>query len=165
LLIGSDVIHGYRTTYPIPLGLASSWDMDLIQQAARMAAQEATADGINWNFSPMVDISRDPRWGRIAEGSGEDPFLGSRIAAAMLHGYQGQDLAAPNTRCGGVKHFALYGASQAGRDYHSVDMCKLKMYNHYLPPYKAGVDAGVATVMTSFNGVEGVPATANPWLL
>ncbi len=165
LLIGSDVIHGYKTTYPIPLGLSSSWDMELIGQAARMAAQEATADGINWNFSPMVDISRDPRWGRIAEGAGEDPYLGSRVAEAMVHGYQGDDLSAPNTLLACVKHFALYGASQAGRDYHSVEMSKIKMYNQYLPPYKAAVDAGVASVMTSFNDVEGIPATGSKWLL
>src|SRR5690606_35038702 len=165
LLIGSDVIHGYKTTYPIPLGLASSWDMDLIQEAARMAAKEATADGINWNFSPMVDIARDPRWGRIAEGAGEDPYLGSRIAEAMVHGYQGQDLAAPNTLLATVKHFALYGASQAGRDYHAVDMSKLMMYNQFLPPYKAAIDAGAASVMTSFNDIDGVPATGSKWLL
>src|SRR5690606_16509281 len=165
LLIGSDVIHGYKTTYPIPLGLSSSWDMELIGQAARMAAQEATADGINWNFSPMVDISRDPRWGRMAEGAGEDPYLGSGVAEAMVHGYQGDDLSAPNTLLACVKHFALYGASQAGRDYHSVEMSKIKMYNQYLPPYKAAVDAGVASVMTSFNDVEGIPATGSKWLL
>ena len=165
LLIGSDVIHGYKTTYPIPLGLSSSWDMDLIQKAARMAAQEATADGIMWNFSPMVDIARDPRWGRIAEGAGEDPYLGSKIAEAMVKGYQGNDLTAPNTMLACVKHFALYGASEAGRDYHSVDMSKIKMYNQYLPPYKAAVDAGVASVMTSFNDVDGIPATGNQWLL
>lgn len=165
LLIGSDVIHGYKTTYPIPLGLAASWDLELIRQAAGMAAKEATADGINWNFSPMVDISRDPRWGRIAEGAGEDPYLGSRIAEAMVHGYQGQDLAAPHTLLACVKHFALYGASQAGRDYHSVDMSKLKMYNQFLPPYKAAIDAGASTVMTSFNDIDGIPATGNKWLL
>lgn len=165
LLIGSDVIHGYKTTYPIPLGLSSSWDMELIGQAARMAAKEATADGINWNFSPMVDIARDPRWGRIAEGAGEDPYLGSRVAEAMVHGYQGDDLAAPHTLLACVKHFALYGASQAGRDYHSVEMSKIKMYNQYLPPYKAAVDAGAASVMTSFNDVDGIPATGSKWLL
>ncbi|MEC7262211.1 MAG: beta-glucosidase BglX [Bacteroidota bacterium] len=165
LLIGSDVIHGYKTTYPIPLGLASSWDMDLVQQAAQMAAREATADGINWNFSPMVDIARDPRWGRIAEGAGEDPYLGSRIAEATVKGYQGDDLAAAHTMLACVKHFALYGAAEAGRDYHSVDMSKIKMFNQYLPPYKAAVDAGVASVMSSFNDIDGVPATGNKWLL
>lgn len=165
LLIGSDVIHGYKTTYPIPLGLSSSWDMELVEQAAQMAAKEATADGINWNFSPMVDIARDPRWGRIAEGAGEDPYLGSRVAEATVRGYQGNDLAATHTMLACVKHFALYGAAEAGRDYHSVDMSKIKMFNQYLPPYKAAVDAGVASVMTSFNDVDGIPATGNKWLL
>lgn len=165
LLIGSDVIHGYKTTYPIPLGLSASWDMDLVEQAAQMAAREATADGINWNFSPMVDIARDPRWGRIAETGGEDPYLGSKIAEAMVKGYQGDDLASAHTMLACVKHFALYGAAEAGRDYHSVDMSKIKMFNQYLPPYKAAVDAGAASVMTSFNDVDGVPATGNKWLL
>lgn len=165
LLIGSDVIHGYKTTYPIPLGLSASWDMELVEQAAQMAAREATADGINWNFSPMVDIARDPRWGRIAETGGEDPYLGSKIAEAMVKGYQGDDLASAHTMLACVKHFALYGAAEAGRDYHSVDMSKIKMFNQYLPPYKAAVDAGAASVMTSFNDVDGVPATGNKWLL
>ncbi|WP_430969102.1 beta-glucosidase BglX [Spongiimicrobium sp. 2-473A-2-J] len=165
LLIGSDVIHGYKTTFPIPLGSSASWDMELLERAARMAAREATADGINWNFSPMVDIARDPRWGRIAEGAGEDPYLGSAIAAAMVRGYQGEDLSDSTTMMACVKHFALYGASQAGRDYHSVDMGRVKMFNQYLPPYKAAIDAGAASVMTSFNDVDGVPATGNRWLL
>ncbi len=165
LLIGSDIIHGYKTTYPIPLGLASSWDMDLIKEGAQMAAKEATADGINWNFSPMVDIARDPRWGRIAEGAGEDPYLGSQIAKAMVQGYQGEDLTLPNTMMATVKHFALYGAAEAGRDYNTTDMSRLKMFNEYLPPYKAAVDAGVGSVMSSFNDVDGIPATGNKWLL
>lgn len=165
LLIGSDVIHGYKTTFPIPLGLSSSWDMDMIKKSARIAAIEATADGINWNFSPMVDISRDPRWGRVAEGAGEDPFLGSAIARAMVEGYQGDDLSKPNTMLATVKHFALYGAPEGGRDYNSVGMSKLKMFNQYLPPYKAAVDAGVGSVMTSFNDVLGIPATGSEWLL
>ena len=165
LLFGMDVIHGYQSTLPIPLGLAASWDMDLIQQTARVAAQEASTDGINWTFSPMVDISRDPRWGRISEGSGEDPFLGGKIAAAMVKGYQGDDLSANNTLLACVKHFALYGASEAGRDYNTVDMSRVRMYNDYLPPYKAAIDAGVASVMASFNEVDGIPATANKWLL
>ncbi len=165
LLIGSDVIHGYKTTFPIPLGTASSWDMEMIKHAAEIAAQEATADGINWNFSPMVDIARDPRWGRIAEGAGEDPYLGSQIAKAMVHGYQGEDLTNPETMIATVKHFALYGAAEAGRDYNSVDMSRIKMFNEYLPPYKAAVDAGVGSVMSSFNDVDGVPASANKWLL
>jgi beta-glucosidase len=165
LLIGSDVIHGYKTTYPIPLGLSSSWDMDLVEQAAQMAAKEATADGINWNFSPMVDIARDPRWGRIAEGAGEDPYLGSKIAKAIVKGYQGDDLAADHTMLACVKHFALYGAAEAGRDYGSVDMGKIKMFNQYMQPYKAAIDAGATSVMSSFNDVDGVPATGNKWLL
>lgn len=165
LLFGSDVIHGYKTTFPIPLGISCSWDLEMIKKSAQIAAVEATADGINWNFSPMVDITRDPRWGRIAEGAGEDPYLGSAIARAMVQGYQGTDLSHVNTMLSCVKHFALYGASQAGRDYHTVDMGKIKMFNQYLPPYKAAVDAGVASVMTSFNDVDGVPATGNRWLL
>lgn len=165
LLIGSDVIHGYKTTFPIPLGLSASWDMELIKETARIAAKEATADGINWNFSPMVDISRDPRWGRVAEGAGEDAYLGSRIAIAMVEGYQGDDLADPATMISTVKHMALYGASEGGRDYNRVDMSRAKMFNEYLPPYKAAVDAGVGSVMTSFNDIDGVPATGNKWLL
>lgn len=165
LLFGSDVIHGYRTTFPIPLGLAASWDMDLIERTARIAAIEATADGINWNFSPMVDIARDPRWGRIAEGAGEDPYLGSAIAKAMVTGYQGNDLTNANTMLATVKHLVLYGASEGGRDYNAVDMGKIKMFNEYLPPYKAAIDAGVASAMTSFNDIDGVPASGNKWLL
>jgi beta-glucosidase len=165
LLIGSDVIHGYKTTFPIPLGLSSSWDMELIKETAQIAAKEATADGINWNFSPMVDIARDPRWGRIAEGAGEDPYLGSQVAKAMVEGYQGDDFTAPHTMIATVKHLALYGASEAGRDYNSVDMSKIKMFNEYLPPYKAAVDAGVASAMTSFNDIHGVPASGNKWLI
>lgn len=165
LLIGSDVIHGYKTTFPIPLGSASSWDMELLKQTAQVAAKEATADGINWNFSPMVDVSRDPRWGRVAEGAGEDAYLGSQIARAMVEGYQGIDLTETNTMLATVKHFALYGAPEAGRDYNTVDMSRVKMFNQYLPPYKAAVDAGVASVMSSFNDVDGVPATGNRWLL
>jgi beta-glucosidase len=165
LLFGSDVIHGHRTTFPIPLGISCSWDTALIRYSASVAANEATADGLNWAFSPMVDIARDPRWGRVAEGSGEDPFLGSLIAAAMVKGYQGNSLADKNTLLACVKHFALYGAAEGGRDYNSVDMSKIKMYNEYLPPYKAAVDAGVATVMSSFNDIDGVPASGNKWLL
>ncbi|WP_166967207.1 beta-glucosidase BglX [Yeosuana marina] len=165
LLFGMDVIHGYQTTFPIPLGLSSSWDMKLIKQTAQMAAKEATADGINWTFSPMVDISRDPRWGRVSEGSGEDPFLGSEIAKAMVEGYQGDDLTKNNTMLACVKHFALYGAPEAGRDYNTVDMSRIRMYNEYLPPYKAAVDAGVGSVMASFNEIDGIPATGNKWLL
>ncbi|HJV77148.1 MAG TPA: beta-glucosidase BglX [Paludibacter sp.] len=164
MIFGMDVIHGYETNFPIPLGLASSWDMALIEQSAQIAAQEATADGICWTFSPMVDVSRDPRWGRVAEGSGEDVYLGSQIAKAMVHGYQGNDLSAKNTMMSCVKHYALYGAVEAGRDYNTVDMSKLRMYNDYLPTYKAAVDAGAGSVMASFNEVDGIPATANRWL-
>lgn len=165
LLFGMDVIHGYETTFPIPLGLSSSWDMELIEKTAQLAAKEATADGINWTFSPMVDISRDPRWGRVSEGSGEDVYLGSKIAKAMVTGYQGDDLTKNNTMMACVKHFALYGAPEAGRDYNTVDMSRIRMYNEYLPPYKAAVDAGVGSVMASFNEIDGIPATGNKWLL
>ena len=165
LLFGMDVIHGYQTVFPIPLGLSCSWDMKLIEQSARIAAQEASADGICWTFSPMVDISRDPRWGRMSEGSGEDPYLGSQIAKAMVKGYQGDDLSKNNTILACVKHFALYGAIEAGRDYNTVDMSKIRMYNEYFPPYKAAVDAGAGSIMSSFNELDGIPATANKWLM
>lgn len=165
LLFGMDVIHGYESVFPIPLGLSCSFDRELIEHTARIAATEASADGINWTFSPMVDVSRDPRWGRISEGNGEDPYLGSEIAKAMVHGYQGSDLSANNTILSCVKHYALYGASEAGRDYNTVDMSRHRMYNEYFPPYKAAVDAGVGTVMASFNEIDGIPATANKWLL
>ena len=165
LLFGMDVIHGYQTVFPIPLGLSCSWDMKLIEQSARIAAQEASADGICWTFSPMVDISRDPRWGRMSEGSGEDPYLGSQITKAMVKGYQGDDLRKNNTILACVKHFALYGAIEAGRDYNTVDMSKIRMYNEYFPPYKAAVDAGAGSVMSSFNELDGIPATANQWLM
>ncbi|MGO4294849.1 beta-glucosidase BglX [Chitinophaga sp. RAB17] len=165
LLFGSDVIHGYKTTFPIPLGLSCSWDMALIEHSARLAGIEASADGLCWVYSPMVDIARDPRWGRVAEGSGEDVYLGSKIAAAMVRGYQGDDLAANNTVMACVKHFALYGAAEAGRDYNTTDMSRIKMYEYYLPPYKAAIDAGAGSVMTSFNEIDGIPATANKWLM
>ena len=165
LIFGSDIIHGYKTIFPIPLGLSCSWDMKLIEQSARIAAIEATADGLCWNFSPMVDIARDPRWGRIAEGAGEDPYLGSQVAVAMVKGYQGNDFKKGNTLMACVKHFALYGAAEAGRDYNTTDMSRVKMYNEYLPPYKAAIDAGVGTVMSSFNEIDGIPSTGNKWLL
>lgn len=164
LFFGSDVIHGYKTTFPIPLALSCSWDMNMIQKTARTAAIEASADGLSWTFSPMVDIARDPRWGRVAEGAGEDPYLGSQIAKAMVVGYQG-NLKDSTNLLACVKHFALYGAADGGRDYNTTDMSKVKMYEYYLPPYKAAVDAGVATVMTSFNEIDGIPATGNKWLL
>src|SRR5215467_8311369 len=163
LLFGMDVIHGYETVFPIPLGLSCSWDMKVIERSARIAATEASADGICWTFSPMVDIARDPRWGRIAEGSGEDAYLGSQIAKAMVKGYQG-DLSKNNNIMACVKHYALYGAAEAGRDYNTTDMSYPRMFNEYLPPYKAAVDAGVGSVMASFNDVNGIPATANKFL-
>src|SRR5690606_8548630 len=163
LIFGLDVIHGYKTTFPIPLGISASWDMDLIYRTARIAAEEASADGVNWTFSPMVDISRDPRWGRVSEGNGEDPYLAAEIARAMVKGYQGDDLKAINTLMACVKHFALYGASEAGRDYNTVDMSRHRMFNEYMLPYKAAVEAGAGSVMMSFNEIEGIPATANKW--
>ncbi len=165
LLFGMDVIHGYESVFPIPLGLSCSWDMELIERSARIAAIEATAQGINWTFSPMLDLSRDPRWGRVSEGNGEDPFLSSAIARAMIRGYQGDELSANNTMLSCVKHFALYGASEAGRDYNTVDMSRHRMYNEYFPPYKAAVEAGAGSFMASFNEIDGIPATANKWLL
>ena len=165
MIFGSDVIHGYKTTFPIPLGMSCSWDMSMIERSARIAAVEASSDGLSWVFSPMVDIARDPRWGRVAEGSGEDTYLGSQISKAMVKGYQGNDFSSANTVMACVKHFALYGAAEAGRDYNTVDMSRIKMYEYYLPPYKAAVDAGVGSVMTSFNDIDGIPATGNKWLL
>ena len=165
LLFGMDVIHGYETVFPIPLALSCSWDMEAIKESACIAAKESSADGICWTFSPMVDICRDPRWGRMAEGGGEDPYLGSEISAAMVKGYQGDDLTDKNTIMACVKHFALYGAPEAGRDYNTVDMSHLSMFNNYFPPYKAAIDAGVGSVMTSFNVVDGIPATGNKWLM
>ncbi len=165
LLFGYDVIHGHRTIYPIPLALSCSWNLELIERCARMAAIEAAADGLHWVFSPMVDICQDARWGRIAEGAGEDPWLGAKIAAALVRGYQGERLNEPTSVIACVKHFALYGASKAGRDYHSVDMSRREMEETYFPPYRAAVDAGARTVMTAFNEVDGIPATANRWLL
>lgn len=165
LLLGMDVIHGYETVFPIPLALSCSWDMDAIEKSARIAAIESSAAGVNWTFSPMVDISRDPRWGRMSEGAGEDPYLGSQVARAMVRGYQGDSLRNDDEILACVKHFALYGASEAGRDYNTVDMSRLRMYNEYFEPYRAAVDEGAASVMTSFNLVDGVPATANKWLI
>lgn len=166
LIFGMDVIHGYETGFPIPLGLAATWDMQAIEKSARIAAIEASADGIFWTFSPMVDVSRDPRWGRVSEGNGEDPFLGGQIAKAMIKGYQGDNTYSDNNHimaC--VKHYALYGAAEAGRDYNTTDMSRIRMFNEYMYPYKAAVEAGVGSVMASFNEVDGVPATANKWLM
>ena len=165
LIFGYDVIHGHRTIFPIPLAQSCSWNLAAIEHAERIAAIEATAEGINWTFAPMVDIARDPRWGRVAEGSGEDTWLGCKIAAARVKGFQGDDLTANNTLMACAKHFAAYGAAQSGRDYNTVDMSQLSLYEWYLPPYKACLDAGVGSVMTSFNEIAGVPSTANKWLL
>lgn len=165
VIFGMDVIHGYKTVFPIPLGVSCTWDMKAIEQSARIAATEATADGICWAYSPMVDVARDPRWGRISEGNGEDAFLGSQIAKAMVKGYQGDGLGKPNTLMACVKHYALYGAAEAGRDYNTTDMSRIRMFNEYLSPYKAAIDAGVGSIMTSFNEIDGIPATANKWLL
>ena len=166
LVVGADIIHGYRTVFPIPLALACSWDTIAVERMAQVAAKEASANGICWTFSPMVDICRDARWGRIAEGNGEDPYLGAVMARNYVKGYQGEDLQRSDTSimaC--LKHFALYGASESGRDYNVVDMSRVYMYNYYFPPYRAAVEAGVGTVMSSFNTVDGIPATANKWLI
>ncbi len=165
LIFSLDVIHGYKTMFPVPLGEAASWDPATVQKDEAVSAREATADGIKWTFNPMVDISRDPRWGRVVEGAGEDPFLGSAIAAAKVRGYQGNDYSKPNKMAATVKHFAGYGAPVAGREYNTVDMSLQQFDNDYAPPYKAAVDAGAATVMSAFNSFNGVPATANPQLL
>ena len=165
LIFGLDVIHGYKTMFPVPLAEASSWDPALVENDESVSASEATADGIKWTFNPMVNISRDPRWGRVVEGAGEDPYLGSAIAAAKVHGYQGSDFSAPDKMAATVKHFAAYGAPVAGREYNTVNMSTQQLFNDYLPPYKAAVDAGAATVMASFNSLNGVPNTANPYTL
>jgi beta-glucosidase len=165
LIFGLDVIHGYRTMFPVPLGESATWDPRQVRKDEAVSADEAAADGIKWTFNPMVDISRDPRWGRVVEGAGEDPFLGSAIAAAKVEGYQGNNFAAPNRVAATIKHFGGYGAPVAGREYNTVDMSTQQLFNDYLPPYKAAVDAGAATVMSSFNSLNGVPNTANPYLL
>lgn len=168
MIFGMDVIHGYETVFPIPLGLACSFDMGAIEESARIAAREASSDGISWTYSPMVDLSRDPRWGRVSEGSGEDPYLNSKIAEAMVYGYQGRpgvQYAANDNIMACVKHFALYGAAEAGRDYNTVDMSHQRMFNEYMPAYKAAADAGAGSFMASFNVVDDVPATVNKWLL
>ena len=165
LIFGQDVIHGYRTTFPIPLGEAASWDPDAVQAAAHVAAAEAAAAGLHWTFAPMVDIARDPRWGRIAEGSGEDPYLGSAMAAARVRGFQGTDPRAPDAVLATVKHFAAYGGAEGGRDYNTVDLSERTLREVYLPPYHAAIDAGAGSVMTSFNEIGGIPSTASPWLV
>lgn len=165
ILLALDIIHGYKTVFPIPLGLSCSWDTILIKKTARIAAIEATAMGYHSTYSPMVDLTRDPRWGRVMEGSGEDPYLGSLIARAMVKGYQGEKLNDPTSLLACMKHLGLYGAAEAGRDYNTTDMSKLTMYQYYLPPYRAAIEAGVGSAMTSFNDIDGIPATANKWLL
>ena len=165
LLFGMDVIHGYETVFPIPLALSCTWDMEAVEKSARIAAIESSADGICWTFSPMVDICRDARWGRVSEGNGEDPYLGSEIAKAMVRGYQGKDMSSNTEIMSCVKHFALYGAIEAGRDYNTVDMSRSRMYNEFFPPYKAAAEEGAGSFMSSFNEVDGVPATANRWLM
>ena len=165
LMFGYDVVHGHKTIFPIPLGESCSWDLDLIRRSASAAAAEAAASGLNWTFAPMVDISVDPRWGRVSEGAGEDPYLGSLIAAARVKGFQGENLANPLTVLACVKHFAAYGAPFGGRDYNTVDMSERQFREFYMPPYKAGVDAGALSVMTAFNEYDGVPATGNQYLL
>ena len=165
ILFGADVIHGYRTIYPVPLGLAASWDPALVSRLSHMSAEEATTAGVRWFYSPMVDITRDARWGRSTEGAGEDPFLGSAMARAYIHGYQGQSLSAPTSVAASVKHFAAYGAAEAGREYNTTDMSDIRLRQVYLPPYKAAVEAGAATVMSAFNALNGVPASANRYLL
>lgn len=165
LLFGQDIIHGYRTIFPIPLAEAASWDLEAIEQSARIAATEASAAGVHWTFAPMVDISRDPRWGRVMEGAGEDPYLGSLVAAARVRGFQGKGLGNTDALMACGKHFAAYGAAIGGRDYNSVDMSLHLLNDVYLKPYKAAVDAGVATMMNSFNDINGIPATANQYIL
>ena len=165
LLFGYDVIHGHRTIFPINLGMAASWDLKLIEESSRIAAEEASAEGLHWTFSPMVDISREPRWGRISEGAGEDVFLGSQIAKAYVRGYQGDDLSKPNTILACAKHYVAYGAPQAGRDYHTVNMSEGELRNVYLPPFKATVDAGIETFMSAFNELNGVPTSGNKFTL
>ena len=164
LIFGMDVVHGYETVFPIPLALSCSWDMDAIEECARIAASEASAAGICWTFSPMVDISREPRWGRVAEGAGEDPRLGAEIARAMVRGYQGRNMEADDEIMACVKHFALYGAPEGGRDYNTVDMSRQRMFNEYFEPYKAAAEEGAGSFMTSFNVVDGIPASGNRWL-
>ena len=164
LLFGLDVIHGYRTVFPVPLGEAASWDLDAIEESARIAAREASAAGVHWTFAPMVDIGRDPRWGRVMEGAGEDTYLGSRIAAARVRGFQGTKLGGLESVMATAKHFAAYGAATAGRDYNAVDMSEHLLHETYLPPFEAALDAGVATFMNSFNTLNGIPATGNAML-
>src|SRR5450631_1306790 len=165
VLFGLDVIHGFRTTFPIPLGLSSSWDTDLVEQTARVAAQEASSQGVRWTFSPMVDIARDPRWGRIAEGAGEDPYLGSAFARAYVRGYQGRRLDDPSSIVACAKHFVGYGAAEGGRDYNTTEISERTLRDVYLPPFRAAVGEGAGTIMSAFNSINGVPSSANAFTL
>ena len=165
LLFGLDVIHGFRTEFPIPLGLASTWDPDVVEQTARVAAREASSSGIRWVFSPMVDIARDARWGRMAEGAGEDPYLGEVMARAYVHGYQGTRLDAPDSVAACPKHFVGYGAAEGGRDYNSTEISEHTLRQYYLPPFHAAIEEGAATLMSAFNALNGVPSSANPFTL
>jgi len=165
LLVGGDVIHGFRTIFPIPLALAATWDPDLVERTARAAAEEASATGVDWIFAPMVDIARDPRWGRIAEGAGEDVYLGCVMAAAQVRGFQSQGLASGRAVAACPKHFVAYGAAEAGRDYNTVDISERALREIYLPPFKAAFDAGAGSTMSAFNEIAGVPASANPLTL
>ena len=165
ILFGLDVIHGFRTEFPIPLGLASTWEPAIVEKASHVAAAEASATGIRWTFSPMVDIARDARWGRIAEGAGEDPFLGSAMAAAYVRGYQGARLDAADSIAACVKHYVGYGAAEAGRDYNTTEISEHTLREFYLPPFHAAVDAGTATLMSAFNSLNAVPSSANPFTL
>ena len=165
ILFGLDVIHGFKTEFPIPLGLASTWDPSIVEKASRVAAMEAAADGIRWTFSPMVDIARDARWGRMAEGAGEDPYLGSAMAAAYVRGYQGSRLDAPDSIAACVKHYVGYGAADAGRDYNTTEISEHTLRQFYMPPFHAAVEAGTASLMSAFNSLNGIPSSANPFTL
>ena len=165
VIVSRDVIHGFRTVFPIPLGQAATFNPSIVEQGARVAAVEASAAGIRWTFSPMLDVARDPRWGRVAEGSGEDPYLDALMGVAMVKGYQGEDLSEPTSMAACIKHFAGYGAAEGGRDYNSTMISERSLRNTYLPAFKACADAGAATLMTSFNEIDGIPSTGNKFLL
>ena len=165
ILFGRDIIHGCRTTFPENIGISCTWDREMTEEVARISAAEATAFGIAWTFSPMCDVAIDPRWGRVSEGSGEDPYLSGQLSAAMVRGYQGDDLSAGNTILSCVKHFAAYSGAEAGRDYNTVDMSEMMFRERHLPSYKAAIEAGALSVMSSFNDFDGIPASGNKWLL
>src|SRR5215470_15816018 len=165
LIFGLDVIHGFRTEFPIPLGMSATWDPQLVERAARVAAREASATGIRWTFSPMVDLSRDPRWGRVAEGAGEDPFLGSALARAYVRGYQGPHLNAAESILACPKHYVGYGAAEGGRDYNTTEISEHTLREYYLPPFHAAINAGAGSIMSAFNSLNGIPASASPFTL